>query len=95
MKKCLLILKSETADAEKLEVVLAGSLEQIHANCKISLKFLWNLHVTLTPKQRTEIIKKVEEGREHSNEQGFGANWDGWGRYQSFWNLLTEMEGLT
>ena len=29
-------IKSETAAAE-LEVVLAGSLEQIHANCKISL----------------------------------------------------------
>ena len=49
-------MKSETADAEKFEVFLTGSLEKLRTKfSKLANNFV-KFHVILTPSQRAEIV---------------------------------------
>ena len=73
-------MKSETDDAEKLEVVLIGSFEQLRAKLPKFANSFSKFHATLTPEQRAEIVEKMEKRRKRS-EKG------GWGRHQGgFWH---------
>ena len=74
-------MKSETADAEKLEAVLTGSFEQLRAKLpKFAYGSFAKFHATLTPEQRAEIVEKMEKRRKRS-EKG------GWGRHRGgFWH---------
>jgi len=73
-------MKSETADAEKLEAVLTGSFEQLRAKLPKFTNSFAKFHATLTPEQRAEIVEKMEKRRKRS-EKG------GWGRHRGgFWH---------
>jgi len=73
-------MKSETADAEKLEAVLTGSFEQLRAKLRKFANSFAKFHATLTPEQRAEIVEKMEKRRKRA-EKG------GWGRHRSgFWH---------
>ena len=61
-------MKSETHDPEKLEVVLTGSFEQLRSKFpKIANSFA-KFQATLTPEQRSEIVKKMENRRKRSEK---------------------------
>ena len=67
-------MKSETADAEKLEALLTGSFEQLKAKLpKFSNSFV-KFHATLTPEQRAEIVEKMEKRRKRSEKGGWGRH---------------------
>jgi len=73
-------MKSETADAEKLEAVLTGSFVQLRAKLPKFANSFAKFHATLTPEQRAEIVEKMEKRRKRS-EKG------GWGRHRGgFWH---------
>ena len=73
-------MKSETADAEKLEAVLTGSFEQLRAKLPKFTNSFAKFHATLTPEQRAEIVEKMENRRKRS-EKG------GWDRHRGgFWH---------
>ena len=73
-------MKSETADAEKLEAVLTGSFVLLRAKLPKFANSFAKFHATLTPEQRVEIVEKMEKLRKRA-EKG------GWGRYQGgFWH---------
>ena len=56
-------MKSETADAEKLEAVLTGSFVQLRAKLPKFANSFAKFHATLTPEQRVEIVEKMEKRR--------------------------------
>jgi len=73
-------MKSETADAEKLEAVLIGSFEQLRAKLPKFANSFAKFHATLTPEQRAEIVEEMEKRRKRA-EKG------GWGRHRGgFWH---------
>ena len=73
-------MKSETYDAEKLEVVLTGSFEQLRSKLPKFANSFAKFHATLTPEQRMDLVKKMEKRRKRS-EKG------DWGRHRSgFWH---------
>ena len=73
-------MKSETADAEKLEKVLTVSFEQLRTKLPKFANSFTKFHATLTPEQRTEVVEKMEKCRKRT-EKG------GWGRHRSgFWH---------
>jgi Spy/CpxP family protein refolding chaperone len=73
-------MKSETADAEKLEAVLTGSFEQLRAKLPKFTNSFAKFHAALTPEQRAEIVEKMEKRRKRS-EKG------SWGRHRGgFWH---------
>jgi len=73
-------MKSETADAEKLEAVLTGSFEQLRSKFPKFANSFAKFHSTLTPEQRAEIVEKMGKRRKRS-EKG------GWGRHRGgFWH---------
>ena len=56
-------MKSETADAEKLEAVLTGSFVQLRAKLPKFANSFAKFHATLTPEQQAEIVEKMEKRR--------------------------------
>ena len=73
-------MKSETADAEKLETVLTGSFLQLRAKLPKFTNSFAKFHATLTPEQRADIVEDMEKRRKRA-EKG------GWGRHRSgFWH---------
>ena len=54
-------MKSETADAEKLEAVLTGSFVLLRAKLPKFANSFAKFHATLTPEQRLEIVEKMEK----------------------------------
>ncbi len=73
-------MKSETADAEKLEAILTGGFVQLRAKLPKFANSFTKFYATLTPEQRAEIVEKMEKHRKRS-EKG------GWGRHRGgFWN---------
>ena len=73
-------MKSETADAEKLEKVLTTSIEQLRAKLPKFANSFTKFHATLTPEQRAEVVEKMEKRRKRT-EKG------SWGRHRSgFWH---------
>ena len=69
-------MKSETYDAEKLEVVLTGSFEQLRAKLPKFANSFAKFHATLTPEQRAEIVDKMENRRKRSEKGGWGRHLD-------------------
>ncbi len=67
-------MKSETADAEKLEAVLTGSFEQLRAKLPKFANSFAKFHATLTPEQRAEIVEKMEKRRKRSEKGGWGRH---------------------
>ena len=67
-------MKSETADAEKLEVVLTGSFEQLRSKLPKFANSFAKFHATLTPEQRAEIVEKMENRRKRSEKGGWGRH---------------------
>ncbi len=61
-------MKSETADAEKLEAVLTGSFEQLRAKLPKFANSFAKFHATLTPEQRAKIVDKMEKRRKRSEK---------------------------
>ena len=73
-------MKSETADAEKLEAVLTGSFEQLRAKLPKFTNSFAKFHATLAPEQRAKIVEKIKKSRKRF-EKG------GWGRHRGgFWH---------
>ena len=73
-------MKSETADAEKLEAVLTGSFEQLRAKLPKFANSFAKFHATLAPEQRVKIVEKIKKRRKRSKK-------DGWGRHRGgFWH---------
>ena len=54
-------MKSETADAEKLEAVLTGSFVRLRVKLPKFANSFAKFHATLTPEQRLEIVEKMEK----------------------------------
>ena len=69
-------MKSETYDAEKLEVVLTGSFEQLRSKLPKFANSFAKFHATLTPEQRAEIVEKMENRRKRSEKGGWGRHLD-------------------
>ncbi len=67
-------MKSETYDAEKLEVVLTGSFEQLRSKLPKFANSFAKFHATLTPEQRAEIVEKMENRRKRSEKGGWGTD---------------------
>ena len=67
-------MKSETADAEKLEAVLTGSFEQLRAKLPKFTNSFAKFHATLTPEQRAEIVEKMEKRLKRSEKGGWGIH---------------------
>ena len=64
-------MKSETADAEKLEAVLTGSFVQLRAKLPKFANSFAKFHATLTPEQRVEIVEKMEKRRKRAVKDGW------------------------
>ena len=64
-------MKSETADAEKLEAVLTGSFVQLRAKLPKFANSFAKFHATLTPEQREEIVEKLEKRRKRAEKVGW------------------------
>ena len=67
-------MKSETYDAEKLEVVLTGSFEQLRSKLPKFANSFAKFHATLTPEQRAEIVDKMGNRRKRSEKGGWGIH---------------------
>ena len=67
-------MKSETYDAEKLEVVLTGSFEQLRSKLPKFANSFAKFHATLTPEQRAEIVEKMEKRRKRSEKGDWGRH---------------------
>ena len=67
-------MKSETADAEKLEAVLIGSFEQLIAKLPKFANSFAKFHATLTPEQRAEIVGKMGKRRKRAEIGGWGRH---------------------
>ena len=70
-------MKSETADASKLEALLNKYIEQLRLNLTKFLNSFMEFHVILTPEQRSELVEKMERHREHADK---GVHRGHWGR---------------
>ena len=68
-------MKSETADAEKLEAVLTASLEQLRTKLPKFANSFAKFHAALTFEQRTEIVAKMEKRSEYADKRGRGGHW--------------------
>ena len=67
-------MKSETTDAEKLEVVFIGNLEQLRAKLpKLTNSFV-KFHVNLTLKQLIKIADKMVKRRKHYEKGEIGVH---------------------
>ena len=70
-------MKSETADAAKLEALLNKNIEQ----CRLKLAKFSNsfteFHALLTPEQRSELVEKMERRREHVYKRAHRGRWGG------------------
>ena len=69
-------MKSETYDAEKLEVVLTGCFEQLRSKLPKFANSFAKFHATLTPEQRAEIVEKMETRRKSSEKGGWHRHLD-------------------
>ena len=68
-------MKSDTADAAKLEAVLNKNIEQLRLKlAKFSTNFA-EFHAILTPEQRTELVEKIESRLEHADKRGRRGHW--------------------
>ena len=68
-------MKSDNADAAKLEAVLNKNIEQLRLKlAKFSTNFA-EFHAILTPEQRTELVEEIEEHLEHADKRGRRGNW--------------------
>ena len=67
-------MKSETADAEKLEAVLTVKFEQLRAKFPKFANSFAKFHATLTLEQRAEIVEKMEKRRKRSEKGGWGIH---------------------
>jgi Spy/CpxP family protein refolding chaperone len=68
-------MKSDTADAAKLEAVLNKNIEQLSLKlAKFSTNFA-EFHAILTPEQRTELVEKIESRLDHADERERRGHW--------------------
>ena len=68
-------MKSDTADAAKLEAVLNKNIEQLRLKlAKFSTNFA-EFHAILTSEQRTELVEKIESRLEHADKRGRRGHW--------------------
>jgi len=68
-------MKSETADATKLEALLNKNIEQLRLKlAKFSNSFT-EFHAILTPEQRSELVEKMERRREHADKSAHRGHW--------------------
>ena len=68
-------MKSDTADAAKLEAVLNKNIEQLQLKlAKFSTNFA-EFHAILTPEQRTELVEKIESRLEHADKRERRGHW--------------------
>ena len=68
-------MKSDTADAAKLEAVLNKNIEQLSLKlAKFSTNFA-EFHAILTPEQRTELVEKIESRLEHADKRERRGHW--------------------
>ena len=68
-------MKSENADAVKLEALLNKNIEQLRLKlAKFSNSFM-EFHVILTPEQRSELVEKMERRREHEDKSDHRGHW--------------------
>ena len=68
-------MKSETADAAKLEALLNKNIEQLRLKlAKFSNSFA-KFHALLTPEQRLELVEKMERRREHADKRDHRGHW--------------------
>jgi len=73
-------MKSKTADADKLEAVLIGSLDPLLTKLPKFVDSFEKFHAALTPEQRLEIVEKME--RRHKCTEKGSWSWQGDG----FWH---------
>ena len=68
-------MKSDNADAAKLEAVLNKNIEQLQLKlAKFSTNFV-EFHAILTPEQRTELVEKIESRLEHADKRERRGHW--------------------
>jgi len=68
-------MKSDTADAAKLEAVLNKNIEQLSLKlAKFSTNFA-EFHAILTPEQRAELVEKIESRLDHADERERRGHW--------------------
>jgi len=68
-------MKSDNADATKLEAVLNKNIEQLRLKlAKFSTSFA-EFHAILTPEQRTELVEKMESRLEHADQRSRRGHW--------------------
>ena len=68
-------MKSDNADAAKLEAVLNKNIEQLSLKlAKFSTNFA-EFHAILTPVQRTELVEKMERRFEHADKRDHRRHW--------------------
>ena len=68
-------MKSDNADAAKLEAVLNKNFEQLRMKLtRFSTNFT-KFHAILTPEQRTEFVDKIENRLENDDESGRRGHW--------------------
>ena len=68
-------MKSDTADAAKLEAVLKKNIEQLRLKlAKFSTSFA-EFHAILTSEQRTELVEKMESRLEHADQRSRRGHW--------------------
>jgi Spy/CpxP family protein refolding chaperone len=68
-------MKSDNADAAKLEAVLNKNIEQLRLKlAKFSTSFA-EFHAILTPEQRTELVEKMESRLEHADQRSRRGHW--------------------
>ena len=84
-------MKSETADAEKLEAVFTGSFEQLRAKLPKFANSFAKFHATLTPEQRAEIVEKIEKHRKRAEKVRTEFSKKG---YPSAWIIRTKIEPI-
>jgi Spy/CpxP family protein refolding chaperone len=68
-------MKSDAADAAKLEAVLNKNIKQLNLKlAKFSTNFA-EFHAILTPEQRTELVDKIESRLDHADERERRGHW--------------------
>jgi len=68
-------MKSKDADAENLEAVLTGNLEQLRAKLPKLANSFAKFHVNLTLKQLIKIADKMVKRRKHYEKGEMGVHW--------------------
>ncbi len=68
-------LKEETADAKRLETVLANSLQRVREKLPIVSDSFAQFHAMLTPVQRREIVEHMEKRKGWKGKHRWHGHW--------------------